>query len=305
MMQKDYVSVLDAEDEFAELVQSALDLKKGCRSGETDEVLKGKTLALIFEKSSTRTRVSFEVAMNQLGGRSLFLNPQDMQLGRGETIPDTARTLSRYVDCIAYRASDHEMVLDLASNSSIPVINALDDLEHPCQALADIVTITERRTSRGLKLTYVGDGNNVCNSLLLACSLIGIDISVACPEGYEPDQGIVEDAKRLASRAGSRCNILRDPKEAVHESDVIYTDVWVSMGDEGEARKRLEALSDYQVNSELVASASPDCLIMHCLPAHRGQEITGEVIDGPQSIVFDQAENRLHAQKALLLALLR
>ncbi len=304
MMQKDYVSVLDAEDEFAELVQSALDLKKGCRSGETDEVLKGKTLALIFEKSSTRTRVSFEVAMNQLGGRSLFLNPQDMQLGRGETIPDTARTLSRYVDCIAYRASDHEMVLDLASNSSIPVINALDDLEHPCQALADIVTITERRTPRGLKLTYVGDGNNVCNSLLLACSLIGIDVSVACPEGYEPDQGIVEDAQRLASRAGSRCNIMRDPKEAVHESDVIYTDVWVSMGDEGEAKKRLEALSDYQVNSELIALASPDCLIMHCLPAHRGQEITGEAIDGPQSIVFDQAENRLHAQKALLVSLL-
>ncbi len=304
MMQKDYLSVLDARDEFAELVQSALDLKKRDGSGENDEPLKGRTLAMIFEKSSTRTRVSFEVAMNQLGGRSLFLNPQDTQLGRGETISDTARTLSRYVDCIAYRAFDHEMVLDLARNSSIPVINALDDLEHPCQALADVVTIAERRTPRGLKLAYVGDGNNVCNSLLLACSITGIDISAACPEGHEPDQGIVEDARRLASRAGSRCDVLRDPREAVHEANVIYTDVWVSMGDT-DGEKRLEAFSEYQVNSDLVALASPDCLIMHCLPAHRGQEITGEVIDGPQSIVFDQAENRLHVQKALLLALLR
>jgi ornithine carbamoyltransferase len=304
MMQKDYLSVLDARDEFAELVQSALDLKKRDQSGENDEPLKGRTLAMIFEKSSTRTRVSFEVAMNQLGGRSLFLNPQDTQLGRGETISDTARTLSRYVDCIAYRAFDHEMVLDLARNSSIPVINALDDLEHPCQALADVATIAERRTPRGLKLAYIGDGNNVCNSLLLACSITGIDISAASPEGYEPDRGIVEDARRLASRAGSRCDVLRDPREAVHEASVIYTDVWVSMGDT-DAEKRLEAFTEYQVNSDLVGLALPDCLIMHCLPAHRGQEITGEVIDGSQSIVFDQAENRLHAQKALLLALLR
>ncbi len=305
MMRKDYISVLDAEDELTGLVQSALDLKKRRGAGENDDVLKGKTLALMFEKSSTRTRVSFEVAMNQLGGRSLFLNPQDMQLGRGESIPDTARTLSRYVDCIAYRAFDHEMVLDLARNSSIPVINALDDLEHPCQALADIVTILERRTPKGLKLTYVGDGNNVCNSLLLACSLIGIDISVACPEGYEPDQSIFEKARKLASQSGSRCDIIRDPKEAVHDSDIIYTDVWVSMGDEEEAKRRLEAFVDYQVNLSLVSLASPDCLIMHCLPAHRGQEITDEVVDGPRSIVFDQAENRLHAQKALLIALLR
>jgi ornithine carbamoyltransferase len=303
MKEKDYLSVLDAGDDFAGLVEAALEMKQRAPLGNNDS-LSGKTLALLFEKSSTRTRVSFEVAMNQLGGRSLFLNPQDIQLGRGETVPDTARTLSRYVDCIAYRAFDHEKMLDLAGNSSIPVINALDDLEHPCQALADIVTISERMGLEGPKITYVGDGNNVCNSLLLACSLLGIDISIACPEGYEPDASILKEAERLASEAGSVCSIHTDPKEAVQESEIIYTDVWVSMGDEEEAKRRLDVFRGYQVNSDLVSLASPECLVMHCLPAHRGQEITAEVIDGPRSIVFDQAENRLHAQKALLVYLL-
>ncbi|MFQ6106689.1 MAG: ornithine carbamoyltransferase [Thermoplasmata archaeon] len=306
MRGKDFVSVLDAKGELDAIVQSATDLKQRFLAGDRDETLAGKTLALVFEKSSTRTRVSFEVAMSQLGGRSIFLNPQDMQMGRGETIPDTARTLSRYVDCIAYRAFRHDRVLELAENSSVPVINALDDLEHPCQALADMMTIVERRENpEVLRLTYVGDGNNVCNSLILACSLMRIDITVACPGGYEPDDRIVREAKALASQGGSKCQIVQDPRAAVRNADVIYTDVWVSMGDEEEARQRLKAFADYQVNSDLLSLASPDCIVMHCLPAHRGQEITDDVIDGPRSIVFDQAENRLHAQKALLIDLLR
>ncbi|MFQ6127649.1 MAG: ornithine carbamoyltransferase [Thermoplasmata archaeon] len=304
-MGKDFISVLDAKDDLTALVRSALDLKKSLRAGEKTELLRGSTLALIFEKSSTRTRVSFEIAMTQLGGRSFFLNPQDLQLGRGESISDTARTLSRYVDCIAYRAFDHEKVLELARNSSIPVINALDNLEHPCQALADILTIKEKKNDlKGLKLAYVGDGNNVCNSLILACSLTGIDITVACPEGYEPNGKILGEARNLASRGNSKCEVVRNPQEAAQGADIIYTDVWVSMGDEEEAEKRLEDFRNYQVNSDLLSVTSSDCIIMHCLPAHRGQEITDEVLDGPQSVVFDQTENRLHAQKALLVSLL-
>jgi ornithine carbamoyltransferase len=303
MKQRNFISVLDAGDDFAELVRLALKMKQRPPL-ENDSLLRGKAMALLFEKSSTRTRVSFEVAMNQLGGRSIFLNPQDIQLGRGETIPDTARTLSRYVDCVVYRAFDHKMMLDLASSSSVPVINALDDLEHPCQALADVATIAERMRPKGVKLTYVGDGNNVCNSLMLACSLVGIDISAACPEGFEPNSKVFKEAKELASKSGSSCIILSDPREAVQESDIIYTDVWVSMGDEEEAEERLDIFRDFQVNSDLVSMASSECLVMHCLPAHRGQEITDEVIDGPRSIVFDQAENRLHAQKALLASML-
>ena len=299
MRKRDYISVLDAKAEFIDLVKSAL-VMKGQTVSEAKNPLWGRSLALIFEKSSTRTRVSFEVAMYQLGGKSLFLNPQDLQMGRGETISDTAKTMSRYVDCIAYRAFDHDKVLELARSSSVPVINALDNLEHPCQALADIVTISEKRTTKGLRLAYVGDGNNVCNSLLLACPLAGVDIHVACPSGYEPNGEILRSAKELASEAESSLVVSTDPREAVEGSDVIYTDVWVSMGDEEDAQKRLDAFQAYQVNSELVSLASRDCLIMHCLPAHRGQEITDEVIDGPGSIVFDQAGNRLHAQKALL-----
>lgn len=304
MTKKDFISILDVKNDLSEIIQSALDMKRNSSTGDTTKLLRDKTLALIFEKSSTRTRVSFEVAISQLGGRPLFLNPDDLQLGRGETISDTARTLSRYVDCIAYRASDHDNVIELARSSTIPVINALDDLEHPCQALADMLTIAEKKDRIGLKLAYVGDGNNVCNSLTLACVLTGIDIAVACPKGYEPDQGILKQARDLASHGGSECLMVQDPREAVRNADIIYTDVWVSMGDEKEAERRLKDFHDYQVNSDLVSLASPDCMIMHCLPAHRGQEITDEVLDGPKSVVFDQAENRLHAQKALLVALL-
>lgn len=304
MTRKDFISILDVKDDLNEIIQSALDMKRNSIAGDVAKLLRNKTLALIFEKSSTRTRVSFEVAISQLGGRPLFLNPDDLQLGRGETISDTARTLSRYVDCIAYRASDHDNVLELAQSSTVPVINALDDLEHPCQALADALTIEEKKNRDGLKLAYVGDGNNVCNSLTLVCTLMGIDIAVACPKGYEPDQGILGQARDLASQRNSECLIIQDPKEAVQNADIIYTDVWISMGDEKEAQRRLKDFRDFQVNSDLVSLASSDCIIMHCLPAHRGQEITDEVLDGPKSVVFDQAENRLHAQKALLLALL-
>jgi ornithine carbamoyltransferase len=304
MTKKDFISILDAKDDLNEIIQSATDMKRSPGSGKAPQLLRDRTLALIFEKSSTRTRVSFEVAMIQLGGRSIFLNPQDLQLGRGETISDTARTLSRYVDCIAYRSFDHKKVLELARSSSIPVINALDDLEHPCQALADVLTITEKKGRKEVKLAYVGDGNNVCNSLILACTLTGIGIEVACPNGYEPNQEILRQAQDLASQRNSECRLVQNPREAVRSADVIYTDVWVSMGDEEEAERRLKDFGDYQVNSDLVSLASPDCMIMHCLPAHRGQEITDEVLDGPRSVVFDQAENRLHAQKALLVALL-
>lgn len=304
MTKRDFISILDAKDDLSEIIQSALDMKRNPSEASATELLRDKTLALIFEKSSTRTRVSFEVAISQLGGQPLFLNADDLQLGRGETISDTAQTLSRYVDCIAYRAFDHNSVLELARSSTIPVINALDDLEHPCQALADMMTIAEKKDRDGLKLAYVGDGNNVCNSLILACTMAGIDIAVACPKGYEPDPRILRQARDLASHGNSECLVIRDPKEAVLNADIIYTDVWVSMGDEKEAESRLKDFHDYQVNSDLVSLTSPDCVIMHCLPAHRGQEITDEVLDGSNSVVFDQAENRLHAQKALLVALL-
>ncbi|MFQ5883540.1 MAG: ornithine carbamoyltransferase [Thermoplasmata archaeon] len=304
-MKKDFISVLDARDDLTGLVESALDLKKKLYAGESTGVLRDKTLAMIFEKSSTRTRVSFEVAMTQLGGHSLFLSPRDLQLGRGESIADTARTLSRYVDCIAYRGSHHSNALELARNSSIPVINALDDLEHPCQALADIMTIMEKKHDLGnLRLVYLGDGNNVCNSLLLACSSMGMSMTVACPAGYEPDEDILRKAQVLSSERNSRCEIVRNPRDAARNADIIYTDVWVSMGDEEEADKRLRDFDGYQVNSYILSVASADCMVMHCLPAHRGKEITDEVLDGPQSVVFDQAENRLHTQKALLVSLL-
>ena len=256
---------------------------------------------MIFEKSSTRTRVSFEVGMYQLGGQALFLSANDLQLGRGEPIADTARTLSRYLDAIMIRTFAQAVVEELARHASIPVINGLTDLHHPCQALADLLTIQEKRgTLAGLKLAYVGDGNNVANSLIQACTKMGMNISVACPQGYEPDATIVGDAMNLANRTGSRLEITPDPFHAAQDADIVYTDVWASMGQEPEQAARLKAFAGFQVNAELMNVAGPDALVMHCLPAHRGEEITAEVIDGPRSIVFDQAENRLHTQKAVL-----
>jgi len=243
--------------------------------------------------------------MSQLGGHALYLNPQDLQLGRGETIADTARVLSRYVDAIVYRAFRHDDVVELAKHTTIPVINGLDDLEHPCQALADLFTVHEHKGDlKGLRLAYVGDGNNVCNSLLLACALVGMDAVVGCPRRFEPAPSILKHAKEVAARTGSKIVILQDPVDAVKGADVVYTDVWVSMGMEKEKGERERIFEPYQVNQLLMNKAKEDAILMHCLPAHRGLEITDEVIDGPKSVVWDQAENRLHAQKALLVTLL-
>ena len=304
-VKRDFLGVLDAEKDFIAIVELAANLKNRARAGELYEPLKNKNLAMIFEKSSTRTRVSFEVGMAQLGGHALYLNPQDLQLGRGETIADTARVLSRYVDAIVYRAFRHGDVAELARWATVPVINALDDVEHPCQALADVFTIQEHKGDlKGLRLAYVGDGNNVCHSLLLAGAVVGMDVAVACPDKFRPDPAIVRQAKEVAAKAGSRVYVGPDPVDAVKGADVVYTDVWVSMGMEKEKAERERIFQPYQVNQTLVNKAKEDAIAMHCLPAHRGLEITDEVMGGPRSVVWDQAENRLHAQKALLVKLL-
>jgi len=304
-MKRDLISIVDVEKDLIALLELSQSLKNRSMAGQISEPLKGKSLAMIFEKPSTRTRVSFEVAMTELGGHALYLSTADMQLGRGETIADTARVLSRYVDGIVYRAFRHQDMLELARNATVPVINALDDLEHPCQILADLLTAKEKRGElKGLKLAYVGDGNNVCNSLLLGCAIAGMSMTVGCPEDYGPDERILESAKRIATQYGGLIDVTEDPILAVKGADVVYTDVWVSMGAEKEKRRREKVFRDYQVNMELLAAAKSDCIVMHCLPAHRGKEITDEVVDGPQSVVFDQAENRLHAQKAVLVHLL-
>ncbi len=307
-MKKDLISIVDIKEELQDIINLAMEMKHRQQMGEREmqQVLKNRSLAMIFEKPSTRTRVSFEVAMTQLGGHALYLSPRDMQLGRGETIADTAKVLSRYVDAIVYRAYKHEMVVELAENATIPVINALDDLEHPCQIVADLMTIKEKKGDFvGLKLAYVGDGNNVANSLMLGSAIVGMDIYLATPEGYEPNQELIGLAKKIANENGSKVVITHDPVEAVKDADVVYTDVWVSMGDEAEAEKRLKVFKPYQVNRELVRHAKQNFIFMHCLPAHRGQEVTDDVIDSRNSVVFDEAENRLHAQKAILVRLIQ
>ena len=283
------------------LLDDASDLKEKRARGKTSTALKNKTLAMLFEKSSTRTRISFEVAMTELGGHSIHLNYKDIQLGRGESVTDTARVMSRYVHAIMARVYKHETLTELAEHATVPVINGLSDLEHPCQLLADLMTIREYKGKfKGLNFAWIGDGNNVCNSALLASAITGMKMTVACPSGYEPDHKIVERATKL----GGVINIIRDPIKASKNADIIATDVWVSMGDEEEYDQRLRDFKPYQVNSKLLEQAKHDVMILHCLPAHRGEEITAEVVDGPNSAVFDQAENRLHAQKALLLKLL-
>jgi ornithine carbamoyltransferase len=304
-MKRDFISVLDARDDIEDILNMALDLKLRQKKGLGYFPLKNKSLAMIFEKPSTRTRVSFEVGMAQLGGYALYLSPKDLQIGRGETIADTAKVLSRYIDAMMYRAFKHDMMVKLANNATVPVINGLDDLEHPCQILADLLTIKEHKGDfKGLMLTYVGDGNNVCNSLMLGCALLGVNMNISSPKGYLPDDNIFEKASQIAQEKGAHLHMVSNPVEAVRGADIIYTDVWVSMGDEKKKKGRKKTFASYQINSELVKHAKPDCVVMHCLPAHRGQEITDEVIDGGHSIVFDQAENRLHAQKALLVKLL-
>lgn len=293
-------------DEILETIKLAEKLKFENKNGIShNHLLKGKTLGLIFAKSSTRTRVSFEVAMYQLGGYSLFLNSGDIQLGRGETVSDTAKTLSRYIDGIMIRTFKQSDVEELANKGTVPVINGLTDSQHPCQILADLQTIREcKGRLEGLKLAYVGDGNNVANSLLIGCAKVGMDISVATPKGYECDEYSVNVAKEASALSGSTVVVTNDPYEAVKDADIVYTDTWVSMGMEAEKEKRTNIFMPYQVNNKLMAAAKEDAIFMHCLPAYRGFEVTEDVIDGPKSVVFDEAENRLHAQKAVLVKLL-
>ncbi len=288
-------------EELIDILDIASDLKEKRARGKTSTGLKNKSLAMIFEKSSTRTRVSFEVAMTELGGHAIYLNYKDIQLGRGESVADTARVMARYVHAIMARVYKHETLTGLSKYSTVPVINGLSDLEHPCQILADLLTIREYKGKlKGLNFSWIGDGNNVCNSAILACALTGMKITVACPEGYEPRSEILNKARDI----GGTVSVIRDPLKAAKNADILYTDVWVSMGDEEEYEQRLRDFKPYQINSKLLEQAKHDVMVLHCLPAHRGEEITAEVVDGPNSAVFDQAENRLHAQKALLLKLL-
>ncbi len=303
-MVRHLLSVTDIEDEFETLVDRAIDMKMRFKKGEGTKPLADKTLGMLFEKSSTRTRISFETGMTQLGGHAIFLGKGDVHLGEKETIADTARVLSRYVDAVMYRAMSGKDVRELARHSTVPVINALDDIEHPCQIAADFQTVKEHKGRlEGLKLAYIGDGNNVCNSLILGAAITGMDISVACPSGYDPNAEIIANAMDRAKATGSKIRVVREPKEAAHDADVLYTDVWVSMGDT-DKEKRKRVFKPYQINDELLAAADHKAIVMHCLPAMRGQEITDSVIDGKQSVVFDQAENRLHAQKAILIYLI-
>ena len=288
-------------EEMEEIFKTSELLKLQLFRGQEHPLLKGKTLAMIFEKASTRTRVSFEVGMWQLGGSALYLSAGDLQLGRGETIADTAQVLSRYVNGIMARVFAHQTILDLVQYSRVPVVNGLSDFSHPCQGLADLFTIYEKKGRlSGLKLAYVGDGNNVAHSLLFGCSKVGMDIVLGCPKGYEPDPSVVSQAKKEAKRNGSQVRVISDPREAVKGADVIYTDVWASMGKEKEHEERVKVLKPYQVNPALVKGAKEDYIFMHCLPAHRGEEVTNEVADSKNSVIFDQAENRMHTQKALL-----
>ncbi len=288
------------QEEMWHLLETAKDLKRRLSLKQPHELLKGKQLAMIFQKPSTRTRVSFEAGMAQLGGHAMYLGPNDLQLGRGETIQDTARVLGRYVDGIMARVFSHQDVVDLARYSGVPVINGLSDDLHPCQIASDLFTIWEkRRTLQGLNLVFIGDGNNVAQSLMLQGANMGLNVLVITPEQYRPKEQYVKRAQELARRTGASIGLSSDPRD-VREADVLYTDVWASMGREHEREERLRVFGPYQVNSQLLALARPDVLVMHCLPAHRGEEITDEVIDGPNSIVWDQAENRLHVQKALM-----
>jgi ornithine carbamoyltransferase len=289
------------KEEIEQILKTSELLKFQLLRGEEHPLLKGKTLAMIFEKPSTRTRVSFEVGMWQLGGYALYLSASDLQLGRGETIADTAQVLSRYVDGMMARVFVHQTILDLVKYSRVPVINGLSDFTHPCQGLADLFTVYEKKGRlSGLKLAYVGDGNNVAHSLLYGCSKVGMDITLACPKGYEPNPKVVSEAKEEGRRSGGKVKVTNDPKEAVREADIVYTDVWASMGKEKEHEKRVKVFKPYQVNGRLIKEAKVDYLFMHCLPAHRGEEVTDEVADSKNSVIFDQAENRLHTQKALL-----
>jgi ornithine carbamoyltransferase len=306
MSKRDYLDGTElSAAQTRELLREALDRKRKGRTAATPAPLAGKTLALLFEKHSTRTRVSFEAGAAQLGGRSIFLSPQDTQLARGETLSDSARVLSEYVDGLVVRTFGHDRVEEIARHASVPVINGLTDLHHPCQALADFLTLQEQfGRLEGLKIAYLGDGNNVANSLLIVGGLIGVNVSVACPPELPPDPGVVARARELAAASGAEIQVTNELQPACEGAHALYTDVWTSMGQEGEEATRRELLGPYHVHGETFHWAASDAVFMHCLPAHRGEEVSAEVIDGPRSVVFRQAGNRLHAQKILLEVLL-
>ncbi len=301
-MKRDLVSIRDlAREEIEAFFVLATDLKQRLKQNKAHPLLLGKTLALVFEKPSLRTRVTFEVAMTQLGGHAIYLAPQDIRLGARETVEDGARNLSRWVDGIVARTFDHALVELLAQYATVPVINGLTDLLHPCQVLGDLFTLQEKRGRlNGLRVAFIGDGNNVCNSWLYGAAKMGIHLIVACPPGYEPHRDVFTKARAEAEATQARLEMISDPVQAVKGADVVYTDVWTSMGHEEQRARRMRDFQGFQVNQALVASAQKDVLVMHCLPAHRGEEITDEVMDGPYAIILDQAENRLHVQKAIL-----
>lgn len=303
---KDLISIHDLSvGEVATIMDVARKLKRMQKSGIPHEFLKGKTMAMIFSKASTRTRVSFETGFHQLGGHSIYLSDATSQVGRGEPVKDTARVLSRYVDGIMIRTFSHDSVIELAEYASVPVINGLTDLLHPCQALTDMFTILEKKeVLKGRKLVYVGDGNNMAHSLMYACAKVGMHMVCASPKGYQPNEKIVKEAQEDGKYTGATITVEEDMLAAAKGADVLYTDVWTSMGEEAEREARMKALHAYQINAELLAEARPDAIVLHCLPAHRGEEITEEVIEGPHSAVFDEAENRLHVQKAIMALLM-
>jgi ornithine carbamoyltransferase len=296
-MKKDFLTVLDlSPGEFNGLIKRSIELKSGVDANKCPLI--GKSIGLLFEKSSTRTRVSLEVGVYQLGGKSIYMNPKEIQIGRGETIYDSAKVLSRYLNGIIIRTYSHNTLTEFASYASIPVVNGLSDLHHPCQALADLMTVYERKGKlKGLRLAFIGDGNNVAHSLIEAASLTGMNIILACPKGYEPDPDVLKKARTSSS---GQITVIREPAEAAANADVVYTDVWVSMGQEKDAARKKRKFRKYQINGDLLSYAKKNAVVLHCMPAHRGEEITDEVMDSPQSAVFDQAENRLHTQKALL-----
>ena len=301
-----FLSLADlTPDELQHLLDLAIQLKAEQKAGKGRPLLQGKVLGMVFQKPSLRTRVSFDMAMLQTGGHALYLSPNEIQLGQRESTGDVARVLSRYVDAIMARVFAHADVLELARYASVPVINGLSDYSHPCQGLTDLLTIYEKRGAlRGVRLVFLGDGNNVAHSLMFGGALAGMHVTIACPPGYEPAREVVEKSTAIARQTDATIRVLHDPREAVAGADVLYTDVWASMGQEAERAERARIFPPFQLNAERVAAASPHVLIMHDLPAHRGEEITDEVMDGPHSVVFDQAENRLHAQKAVLVELL-
>jgi len=304
-MKRDLISLQDLSgNEVKEILNLTSELK--AQKSQILDVLKGRSVGLIFQKPSNRTRVSFEVGIHQLGGNCIYLGPKEIRLGQRESTADVAQTLNRYLDAIVARTFSHADVVELGQQSDIPIINGLSDLYHPCQAMADIFTVLEKfGTFEGLTLTYVGDGNNVCHSLLLACAMVGLSVNVATPKGFEPQEDIVQQAQKIADTTGCSIRITESVEEAVKDSHIIYCDVWVSMGQEEESADRLKIFQPYQVNAALLKQAASNHIFMHCLPAHRGQEVTAEVIDGDHSVVFDQAENRMHVQKAILAFLMQ